>query len=57
MRGRGRRRIGLVLALIVLSTALAGGVVAATQSSDEAALQPTRGGSGARTSSGASTRS
>ena len=40
---RGRRRVGFVLALIVLSTALAGGVVAATQSSDEAALQPTRG--------------
>jgi beta-glucosidase len=31
-----------VLALVVLSTALAGGVVAATQSSDEAALQPSR---------------
>jgi len=33
----------MVLALIVLSTALASGVVAATQSSDEAALQPSRG--------------
>ena len=39
---RGRSRLGFVLALVVLSTALAGGVVAATQSSDEAALQPSR---------------
>jgi beta-glucosidase len=39
----GRRRVGFVLALVVLSTMLAGGVVAATQSSDEAALQPSRG--------------
>ncbi len=40
---RGRRRVGIVLATVVFGTALAGGVVAATQSSDEAALQPSRG--------------
>ena len=43
MRGRGRRRVGFVLAMVVFGTTLAGGVVAATQSSDEAALQPSRG--------------
>ena len=41
---RGRRRVGFVLAMVVFGTTLAGGVVAATQSSDEAALQPSRGG-------------
>src|SRR3954470_22461513 len=41
MRGRGRA--GFVLAMVVFGTTLAGGVVAATQSSDEAALQPSRG--------------
>jgi beta-glucosidase len=40
---RGRRRVGFVLAMVVFGTTLAGGVVAATQSSDEAALQPSRG--------------
>src|SRR3954467_365233 len=38
-----RGRLGFVRAGVVLGTARAGGVVAATQSSDEAALQPTRG--------------
>ena len=42
-RMRGRRRVGFVLAMVVFGTTLAGGVVAATQSSDEAALQPSRG--------------
>ncbi|MFL5973755.1 MAG: beta-glucosidase BglX [Solirubrobacterales bacterium] len=40
---RGRRRVGFVLAMVVFGTTLAGGVVAATQSSDEVALQPSRG--------------
>jgi beta-glucosidase len=40
---RGRRRIGFVLAMLVLGTGLAGGVIAATQSSDEVALKPQRG--------------
>src|SRR3954468_3895999 len=40
---RGRRRVGFVLAMVVFGTALAGGVGAATQSSDEVALQPARG--------------
>src|SRR4051794_13233671 len=40
---RGRRRVGFVLAMVVFGTTLAGGVVAATQSSDEVALQPARG--------------
>jgi beta-glucosidase len=35
--------VGFVLAMVVFGTALAGGVVAATQSSDEVALQPARG--------------
>src|SRR3954454_809316 len=43
---RGRRRVGFVLAMVVLGTALAGGVVAATQSSDEGALPPSRGAAG-----------
>jgi beta-glucosidase len=38
-----RGRIATGLATVALSTAVAGGVVAATQSSDEAALQPARG--------------
>src|SRR3954462_1361861 len=40
---RGSRRVGFVLAMVVFGTTLAGGVVAATQSSDEVALQPARG--------------
>ena len=39
--GRGKVATGLVA--VALSTVVAGGVVAATQSSDEAALQPARG--------------
>jgi beta-glucosidase len=42
MRTR-RRRVLAGLATVVLSTAVAGGVVAATQSTDEAALAPNRG--------------
>src|SRR5215207_6995808 len=38
-----RRRVLAGLATVVLSTAVAGGVVAGTQSSDEAALAPNRG--------------
>ena len=46
----GRGRTAIALATIVVSAVAAGGVVAASQSSDEAALQPTRGagGSGSR---------
>jgi beta-glucosidase len=38
----GRGKVLTALAVVVLSTGIAGGVVAATQSSDEAALQPAR---------------
>ena len=41
--GTRRGRVLAGLATVALSTAVAGGVVAATQSSDEAALQPARG--------------
>jgi beta-glucosidase len=41
--GKQGRRVLAGLATVVLSTAVAGGVVAATQSSDEAALAPSRG--------------
>jgi beta-glucosidase len=40
--GPRRRRTALGATVVVLSLLLAGGVVAATQSTDEAALQPTR---------------
>ena len=40
--GPRRRRTALGATVVVLSVLLAGGVVAATQSTDEAALQPTR---------------
>ena len=39
---RNTRRAATVIAVVALSTAVTGGVVAATRSSDEAALQPTR---------------
>ena len=51
---RGRMLAGLIA--VVASTAVAGGVVAATQSSDEAALAPTRAGAPTGTSRGGSTR-
>ena len=41
MGPRGRRAT-VVATIVALSMLVAGGVVAATQSSDEAALQPTR---------------
>ena len=37
-----RRRALIALSILVLGAAVTGGVVAATQSSDEQALQPTR---------------
>ena len=36
------RRLVIVVAVLVLSTGVAGGVIAASRSSDEAALAPTR---------------
>ena len=39
---RYRPRFWLALSILALGTAIAGGVVAATQPSDEQALQPTR---------------
>jgi beta-glucosidase len=39
----GMRRLAIAVTAIVVSTAAAGGVIAATQSSDEAALSPSRG--------------
>ena len=38
---RFRPRLWLAVSILVLGTAIAGGVVAATQPSDEQALQPT----------------
>jgi beta-glucosidase len=42
----GRGRTAVALATVAITIAAAGGVVAATQSSDEAALQPARGSGG-----------
>src|SRR4051812_50129520 len=43
-----RRRATMIVSIVALSSVVAGGEVAATRSSDEAALQPARHGGGTR---------